>query len=96
MSELQSCCRIRNTVGHRPITTFHGEVMFLILLVSHLNVSAWNREPEGDIDLEYILDGIKHGFSIVDDEVVYIPIDIHNHVSCTNGDTTHYPKYCAL
>ena len=43
--------------------------------LSDLDWSVWGRELEGDINREYILDGIKHGFSIVDDEVVKTLVD---------------------
>jgi hypothetical protein len=42
-----------------------------------------------EIDREYILDGIQHGFKIVDDEVVKTPVDIPNHVSCTKDDNKY-------
>jgi hypothetical protein len=57
--------------------------------LSDLDLSVWDRELKGDIDREYILDGIQHGFKIVDDEVVKTPVDIPNHVSCTKDDNKY-------
>lgn len=52
--------------------------------LSDLNVSQWELELKNDIDKSFLLDGIRHGFSIVDREVVEQNVDIDNHASSVN------------
>lgn len=57
--------------------------------LSDLNVSQWELELKNDIDKSFLLDGIRHGFSIVDREVVEQNVDVENHASSVNKTNKH-------
>ena len=46
-----------------------------------LNLTAWEEELHDDPDKEFILDGIKNGFVIIDPESDVFPVTCANHPS---------------
>ena len=53
--------------------------------LSDLNISAWEHELSGDVDREFILNGIKNGFMIVDELEVTSKVESNNHPSAHRG-----------
>ena len=47
--------------------------------------SAWEEELSDDIDREFILDGIKNGFDIIDKDANPTPVHCDNHKSAQPG-----------
>ena len=47
--------------------------------------AAWDEELEGDIDREFILNGIRHGFDIVDPGATPTPVETDNNRSARPG-----------
>lgn len=50
-----------------------------------LNLAAWRRELEGDVDAEFLLQGIENGFHIVNSSDLLQPAFMHNYRSATNS-----------
>ena len=50
-----------------------------------LCLSAWEEELHGDIDREFILDGIKNGFNIIDADADPKPVHCEYHKSAQPG-----------
>ena len=50
-----------------------------------LRLSAWEEELQDDVDHEFILNGIKHGFDINDKHVSPVPVECSNHKSAQPG-----------
>lgn len=50
-----------------------------------LRYSAWEEELCNDIDRDFILDGIKHGFDIIDKNAQPTPVHCENHASAKPG-----------
>lgn len=48
----------------------------------NLKLSAWAEELCDDPDRQFILDGIEHGFNIIDKNVEVKPVELPNHASC--------------
>ena len=46
-----------------------------------LNLTAWEEELHDDPDKEFILNGIKNGFDIIDPESDVFPVTCANHPS---------------
>ena len=54
--------------------------------VPGLNLAAWESELSDDPDRDFLLDGIRHGFSIVDKGAQVLPMQADNHPSATPGN----------
>ena len=50
-----------------------------------LSFAAWQEELGDDPDKDFILDGIKHGFNIIDEEIEISPVRCGNHLSAQPG-----------
>ena len=50
-----------------------------------LSFAAWQEELGDDPDKDFILDGIKHGFNIIDEEIEISPVRCSNHLSAQPG-----------
>ena len=50
-----------------------------------LHFDAWYEELQNDPDKSFILDGIRHGFDIIDEDVVVSPVRSKNHPSAQPG-----------
>lgn len=48
-----------------------------------LHFTAWEEELENDCDKQFLLNGIKNGFDIIDSEVQVTPASCKNHPSAT-------------
>ena len=48
-----------------------------------LNLAAWESELSDDPDRDFLLDGIRHGFFIVDKGAQVLPMQADNHPSAT-------------
>ena len=57
---------------------------------SSLCFTAWEEELGDDIDRDFILDGIKHGFDIIDTSANPIPVHCENHTSAKPGSTLYH------
>jgi hypothetical protein len=54
--------------------------------ISDLNVAEWRKELDDDIDKDFILHGVEHGFMIVDRVNVDKCVETNNHSSCFTYD----------
>ena len=50
-----------------------------------LRLSAWEEELQNDVDIDFILNGIKHGSDIIDEHVTPVPVECSNHKSAQPG-----------
>ena len=50
-----------------------------------LHLSAWEEELKDDFDREFILNGIKNGFDIIDKNATPLPVECNNHKSAQPG-----------
>ena len=50
-----------------------------------LHFDAWYEELQNDPDKSFLLDGIRHGFDIIDEDVVVSPVRSKNHPSAQLG-----------
>ena len=50
-----------------------------------LCLSAWEEELENDVDREFILNGIRNGFDIIDTDASPVPVECENHKSAQPG-----------
>ena len=50
-----------------------------------LNVPAWERELQGDVDADFILEGVRYGFHIVDASHPPMTARMRNYSSATNA-----------
>lgn len=50
-----------------------------------LRLAAWETELQDDVDREFILDGIKNGFDIIDKNASPTPVECKNHKSALPG-----------
>ena len=57
---------------------------------SSLCFTAAEEELGDDIDRDFILDGIKHGFDIIDTSVNPIPVQCENYTSARPGSTLYH------
>ena len=59
-----------------------------------LRLTAWEEELQDDVDREFILNGIKHGFDIIDTDANPEPVECSNHKSA-QPDSTLYDQATA-
>ena len=57
--------------------------------VPGLNLAAWESELSDDPHTDLLLDGIRHGFSIVDKGAQVLPMQADNHPSATRGNANY-------
>ena len=50
-----------------------------------LRLTAWEKELQDDVDREFILNGIKHGFDIIDTDANPELVECSNHKSAQPG-----------
>ena len=50
-----------------------------------LRLTAWEEEFQDDVDREFILNGNKHGFDIIDTDANPEPVECSNHKSAQPG-----------
>lgn len=60
---------------------FRKKLEFEVQPLPGLNLTAWEEELGNDVDREFLLHGIKHGFDIIDNEAVLSPVILPNHPS---------------
>ena len=59
--------------------------------MSGLHLAAWEEELGDDIDRKFILNGIKSGFDIIDEDSFVHPMTCKNHPSA-RPSSPHYDK----
>lgn len=63
---------------------------------SRLNVNEWERELADDPDREFLLQGVRAGFHIVDPKCNIMPCDVKNHKSATDSTSSPYVEELIL
>ena len=61
------------------------KLAFQVNPLSCLNPLAWESELEDDQDKDFLLNGIRNGFSIIDEAVEVTPVQCGNHPSAKPG-----------
>ena len=68
----------RKASGHR---TFEKKLDFEVHPLPGLNLRAWEDELCDDVDRTFLLQGIRYGFDIIDENAVISPVTLPNHPS---------------
>ena len=68
----------RKASGHR---TFEKKLDFEVHPLPGLNLRAWEEELCDDVDRTFLLQGIRYGFDIIDENAVISPVTLPNHPS---------------
>ena len=56
------------------------------MLFSPLNLPLWTKEFETDLDEDFMLDGIMHGFQLLPEEAELRPVEMHKYFCTPNAN----------